>query len=118
MEYFEKLYNKGWTDWKSFPDPREGEYLNAPFGSGVYQLRNRRIGKFVLFGTGKNLAYRMSSLLPEPFGAGIRKNRDKPNYVLDNIQDIEYRTISFIDNDEAKQFEQYIKHKEEYLFNS
>ena len=118
MEYFEKLYNKGWADWKSFPDPRKGEYLNVPFGSGVYQLRNRRIGKFVLFGTSKNLAYRMSSLLPKPFGAGTRKNEDKPNYVLNNIQDIEYRTISFINNDEAKRFEKNTKHKEEYLFNS
>lgn len=117
MEYFEKLYNKGWTDWKSFPDPRKGGYLNAPFGSGVYQLRNNKINKYVLFGTSKNIAYRMSSLLPVPFGTGIRKNKDKSNYILNNIRDIEYRTMPFIDNEEAKRFENYIKHREEYLFN-
>jgi hypothetical protein len=116
MRDFEKLYNEKWSDWKSFPDPRKGGYLNAPFGSGVYQLRNKKIDKYVLFGTSKNIAYRMSSLLPAPFGAGTRKNKGKFNYVLNNIQDIEYRTISFIDDAEAKRFENYIKHKEEYLF--
>lgn len=43
MEDFEKIYNTGWSNWKSFPDPRKGDYLIAPLGSGVYQLRNRKI---------------------------------------------------------------------------
>lgn len=43
MEEFEKIYNTGWSNWKSFPDPRKGDYLIAPLGSGVYQLRNRKI---------------------------------------------------------------------------
>lgn len=43
MEELEKIYNTGWSDWKSFPDPRKGEYLIAPFGSGVYQLRNTKV---------------------------------------------------------------------------
>lgn len=118
MEEFEKLYNIGWSNWKSFPDPRKGEYLYAPLGSGVYQLRNKKINKYVLFGTGKHVAYRMTSLLPEPFGAGTRKNFNKRNYVLNNIQDIEYRTMSFIDNSDAKRFESYIKFAEKYLFNT
>ena len=59
----------------------------------------------------------MSSLLPKPLGTGERKNRDKPNYVLNNIQDIEYRTMSFIGNDDARRFESYIKYAEKYLFN-
>ena len=74
--------------------------------------------KYVLFGTGKHVAYRMTSLLPEPFGAGTRKNFNKRNYVLNNIQDIEYRTMSFIDNSDAKRFESYIKFAEKYLFNT
>lgn len=116
MELFKKLYDEGWEDWKAFPDPRKGEYLFAPFGSGVYQLRNKKINRYILFGTSNHLAVRMTSLLPEPFGAGNRKNYDKRNYVLNNINDIEYRTISFIDNDEAKRFESYIKFVEDYLF--
>lgn len=118
MEEFEKLYNTGWSDWKSFPDPRKGEYLTAPLGSGVYQLRNKKNDKYVLFGTGTHLAYRMTSLLPKPFGAGTRNNKDKRNYVLNHIQDIEYRTISFIDNRDAKLFEYYVKFAEEHLFNA
>ena len=43
MEEFEKIYNTGWSNWKSFPDPRKGDSLIAPLGSGVYQLRNRKI---------------------------------------------------------------------------
>lgn len=60
----------------------------------------------------------MTSLLPKPFGAGTRNNEDKRNYVLNNLQDIEYRTMSFIDNNEAKRFEDYIKSVEQYLFNT
>lgn len=118
MENFEKLYNAGWSNWEPFPDPRKGEYLNAPLGSGVYQLRDKSINKYILFGTSKHLACRMTSLLPKPFGAGTRKNEDKRNYVLNNLQDIEYRTISFIDNNDAKQFEDYIKSVEQYLFST
>lgn len=118
MERFEKLYNTGWSDWKSFPDPRKGEYLYAPLGSGVYQLRNKKTGEFVLYGTSKNLAYRMTSLLPVPLGAGTRNNKDKPDYIFNNIQDIEYRTISFIDNIDAKRFESFVKFAEEYIINT
>ena len=46
MEELEKIYNTGWSDWKSFPDPRKGEYLIAPFGSGVYQFRNTKVDKY------------------------------------------------------------------------
>ena len=121
MKNFEKLYNTGWSDWKSFPDPNKGEYLNAPIGSGVYQLSNKKTGQYILFGESKNVAYRMTSLLPASLGAGTRKNKDKSNYVIENIQDIEYRTISFIDDidaTKAKQFEDYIKSKENYVFNT
>lgn len=117
MEKWKETYNTGWSDWKPFPDPRKGEYLNAPLGSGVYQLRNKKINRYVLFGTSKNVAYRMTSLLPKPHGAGTRNNEEKQNYVLNNIQDIEYRTISFINNNDAKQFETYIKEfAEQYIF--
>ena len=38
MEKFEKLYNTGWSNWKPFPDPRKGEYLNAPFDGVIGSL--------------------------------------------------------------------------------
>lgn len=34
--------NLEWSDWRKFPDPRKGEYLLVPFGSGVYQLKNTK----------------------------------------------------------------------------
>ena len=30
-----------WSGWLAFPDPEEDGYLFAPFGPGVYELRNR-----------------------------------------------------------------------------
>ena len=72
----------------------------------------------MLFGTGGNLAYRMSSLLPEPYGQGTRKNTGKRNYVLKNIDDIEYRTIAFASKEMAKSFENFVKIQECYIFNT
>ena len=39
-----------WSRWQPFPDPRLGGYLSAPFGLGVYELRNRKSGELVLYG--------------------------------------------------------------------
>lgn len=118
MDDFATLYDTGWSEWLQFPNPEKKEYLYAPFGPGVYQLRNRKTGQYVLFGTGGNLAFRMSSLLPEPYGQGTRKNIGKRNYVLKNIDDIEYRTIAFASKEMAKSFEDFVKMKESYIFNT
>lgn len=111
-----KQYKADWSEWIKFPDPRKGEYIYAPFGCGVYQLRNIKTKEYVLFGRGNHLAQRMSSLLPSPFGMNNRKNTDKRFYVLENIEDIEYRTISFIDESEADSFEKRVKCSEQYIF--
>ena len=94
-----------WTDWKKFPDPSKKEYLNAPIGPGVYELYHCD-GKKVLFGQGKNVAYRMSSLLPPPLGCGTRNNGEKRQYVLDHLPDIVYRTLACVSIEEARQEEQ------------
>ena len=107
-----------WTEWNRFPDPRKGEYLFAPFGLGVYQLRNSKTNEFILFGSGKNLAYRMSSLLPKPYGQGTRNNEGKRQYVLNNIKDIEYRTVAFISQEEMKKCEQELKQLKIHKFNT
>ncbi|WP_053183950.1 hypothetical protein [Sunxiuqinia dokdonensis] len=107
-----------WTEWIKFPDPREGEYLYAPWGYGIYQLRNIRTNELVLFGSGNHLAYRMSSLLPEPLGQGTRKNRLKREYVLENINDIQYRTLAFLSKHEMKSFEDGLRIKKNHLFDT
>ena len=118
MEDFKTLYHTGWSEWRLFPNPEKGDYLCAPFGTGVYQLRNKKTGQYILFGTGCNLAYRMSSLLPELYGAGMRRNTQKREYVLEHINDVEYRTIAFTSKEIAKSFESFVKRQEYYLFNT
>lgn len=105
-----------WTDWLKFPNPQKGEYLYAPFGSGVYQLR-LKTGELVLFGKGENVAYRMSSLLPEPLGAGKRNNIKKRNYVLEHIEEIEYRTFA-TDIENASEIENELKQLKIHIFNT
>lgn len=116
MEEYVELYKSGWSKWKRFPNPEKKEYLYAPFGYGVYQMRNRRTQKYVLFGTGSNLAFRMSSLLPKPYGQGTRNNSRKREYVWEHIDDIEYRTIAFTSKEKACSFEKFVKEEERYIF--
>lgn len=112
------LDNKNWSKWESFPDPRKQEYIFAPFGYGVYQLYNKADKIHVLFGRGNNLAYRMTSLLPEPYGQGKRDNESKRIYVLENIAFIKYRTIPFSNENKMKEFELELKKLRIHLFNS
>ena len=83
-----------WSDWRPFPDPRRGDYLHAPFGPGVYDVRDRETHEAILFGIGRNLAGRMPSLLPEPLGAGTRNNAGKREFLLQHLDKLEYRTMA------------------------
>jgi hypothetical protein len=83
-----------WSRWRPFPDPRGGEYIVAPFGPGVYDVRVGSTKAPVLFGIGGHLAARMASLLPAPIGRGMRNNAAKRQFLLDNLPDIEYRTMA------------------------
>jgi len=105
------LKHKNWTEWKPFPDPRKQEYLFAPFGYGIYQLYNEKekVKRYVLFGRGKNLALRITTLLPSPLGQGTRNNNEKRNYVLKNLKNILYRTIPLNDEKECRTFESKLK---------
>lgn len=114
------LKHKNWTKWKSFPDPRKQEYLFAPFGLGVYQLRNLKDKEFqfTLFGKGNHLSERMTTLLPKGLGRGTRNNSNKRNYVSDNIASMEYRTIPFDSRENMKQFEDKLKALNIHRFNT
>ena len=109
--------NSKWSDWLKFPDPDKNEYLYAPFGTGLYELRNIKTKELVLFGTGKNVAFRMTSLLPTPLGEGTRKNEEKRLYVLNHLKDIEYRTLA-IDIIKAKEIEREMKSFKNHIFNT
>jgi len=107
-----------WSDWLPFPDPRKCEILIAPYGPGVYELRNRETNEFVLRGMGSNCAYRMSSLLPAPLGQGARNNANKRQYVLSHLPEVEYRCIACVSPSEAKALERERKKEQPCLFNT
>ncbi len=115
----DKHFNKSWSRWRNFPDPKSGDYLSAPFGRGVYELRNKITKKLVLFGMSKNVAHRMSSLLPAPVGTGTRKNMRKREYVKNYLNDIDYRTKACLNVEEAKGEEQLLRqNKKAYEFST
>lgn len=106
-----------WTEFSPFPSPLRKEYLHAPFGAGVYELKNLKTNELVYVGEGANTAYRMSSLLPEPQGAGTRNNSRLRNYIFENINDLHYRTLACIDKATAKQIQDKMILTNKYLFN-
>lgn len=110
--------SRGWTEWHPIPDPREREFLRAPFGPGVYEIHNRRTDEFILIGEGGHLASRMTSLLPAPLGAGTRHNSAKRDYLLENLADLEYRTLACDSKSEARLVESKRKKEQRYLFNT
>lgn len=107
-----------WTEWKLFPDPRKKEFIQAPFGPGVYELRRKDTGELILRGKGQNCAYRMASLLPLPYGQGIRNNKEKREYVFRYIRKIEYHCCACLTNDAAVELESKRKQKLPCRFNA
>jgi hypothetical protein len=109
------MKNGTWSQWRNFPHPKRRGYLIAPFGPGCYQLRNG--DKLVLFGESGHVAHRMSTLLPEGYGAGGRKNKGKRAYVLKNINAIEYRTLACGTKNEALKVQMELK-KDKHLYHT
>ncbi|MFX1761914.1 hypothetical protein PWP93_04830 [Paraburkholderia sp. A1RI-2L] len=103
-----------WSIWRKFPNPKQHGELVAPFGPGCYELRH---GDELLFvGIGKNVASRMSSILPAPLGSGTRNNDGKRTYVLDNLDEVEYRTLACLTREEAEAQERELMRTRRYRF--
>jgi hypothetical protein len=93
--------------------------LTAPIGPGCYELRHTANKQLILFGLGRNVAGRKTSFLPRPHGYAGRNNRKKSAYVLENIVDIEYRTVACDTRVEAERREKHLKaNKSAYVFNT
>jgi hypothetical protein len=122
------IENLEWTDWKFFPNPSIFKkslpsilrtLVKNPDNPGLYQLKNIKTQEFVLFGIGLNIAKRMGSLLPaKNGGVGTRNNHNKREYIWNNIENIQFRTISTSTREEAKIIEDYIKKLNIHLFNT
>ena len=106
----------GWNSWQQFPDPRVGGYLSAPFGPGVYEVRNCSTSELILCGHSKNVAKRMASILPAPLGAGTRNNSDKRQIVFNHLGEIEYRTMACKDKNTALTAERQLRSRYNYCF--
>jgi hypothetical protein len=52
-----------WTGWKSFPDDYYGEYVQAPIGSGVYEVVRSSTREQVAFGCAQNVAEALCTVL-------------------------------------------------------
>jgi glutamate/tyrosine decarboxylase-like PLP-dependent enzyme len=101
---------KKWAYWRRFPNPRSGGILVAPLGAGCYQLRRADTGEKVIFGMARNVARRMSSLLPwSAGGGGHRNNAAKRNYVLRHLGNIQYRTCACTNVNEARALERQLR---------
>lgn len=106
-----------WSPWRPFPDPRKRKVLVAPIGPGCYQLRHGDTA--VLFGHARNVARRMSSLLPHSAGGGgHRSNTRKRRYVKAHLTEIEYRTCACDDVKQARALESRVRHAEKHLFHT
>ena len=100
-EVEKKIESYNWTDWKSFPIPSDCGWIDGsnknnlrqifrkilfkPYSIGVYQLRDVKLNKNILFGitTLQTLEKRMASLLPTRSG-GI-SGRNNPFYLSHTI---------------------------------
>jgi len=111
---------EAWSPWRPFPNPKRRGILIAPFGPGCYELRRSDTGQKLLFGEGKNVALRMTSLLPSSAGgAGERSNAQKRKYVAAHLTKVEYRTCACIDGHHAKAVERKLKRaRGGYLFST
>lgn len=84
----------------------------------MYELRRRDTAELVLVGSGKNVAFRMASLLPRPLGQGTRRNDQKREYVLTNLTQIDYRCCPCESEAEARALEAQRKGESTYLFST
>jgi len=111
------MRKNSWTTYSPLPSPLKNGYLYAPFGPGLYELKNNHSAELVYVGEGYNVAYRMSSLLPEPYGAGTRNNSNLRNYILENLEHMYYRTLACSDKTTAKQIQDEMITQNKYIFN-
>lgn len=111
-------YMTNWTNWKSMPTPQSCRNIEGPKGAGLYQIRNIKTNELVLFGIGKKCQSRMRSLFPEPFGTSGRSNYSKRNYILENWQNLEYRTMETENRTSAETVEKLLKNENNHIFNT
>lgn len=106
-----------WSIWSDLPNPLKGEFLSVPISPGVYQIRNKITGEFVLFGRGGNVANRFCSLYPKNlYGKGNRRNTKKIEYIGQHMTDLEYRIMPTESIEDAISEEKKVKGEYQHIF--
>jgi hypothetical protein len=85
------MISEPWAAWKFFPDPRSGEYLDAPFGPGVFEVRDIETGEQVAFAPSRNVARSLATLMP-PSRSGLRALFPHRTRLMHPGHELEYRT--------------------------
>ena len=109
---------KNWNNWIPMPSPETCRTIDGPKDAGLYQIWNKKSNELVLFGIGKKCRTRMKSLYPQPYGPAGRSNYKKQNYILENWENLEYRTLETETRESALQIEKEIKSKNNHIFNT
>lgn len=91
-----------WSSWKRFPDAKSGEFVQAPIGPGVYEVRHTLTGRVVAFGPARNVARKLSALNVNG-GIGRKLARlFRRQARISRVPDLEYRTCAASSRAEAK----------------
>jgi len=90
-----------WSNWKRFPNPERGEHVEAPIGSGIYEVRSISTGDLVAFEASANVAHALAALVRgSPSSRWARLFGSARNAPAGN--DLEYRTCPAASLSDAK----------------
>ena len=96
-----KIIEINWSEWHDFPSAGKIEFDATPF-AGVYKIRLKGTEIIVNVGYSKELKSRMKTLLPPPtYKSNRRHNMKLRNYILENIDQLEYCTANAKSSEEA-----------------
>ena len=57
---------RNWTSWKRLPNAERGEYVEAPIGPGIYEVRDVATGDLAAFDASTNVAHALAALRKPP----------------------------------------------------
>jgi len=92
---------QSWTGWKRFTDAHGAEFVDAPAGPGVYEVRHTLTGRVVAFGHARNVASALDELKRNG-GIGTFARLFRRQLPVSRISDLEYRTCAAATRSEAK----------------
>lgn len=92
---------QAWSTWKRFPNAQSGDFVEAPIGPGVYEVRHSDTGELIAFGHAGNVANAIADLKVDGGGSSWSRifRRDNP---MPQVNSLEYRTCATASRADAK----------------